>query len=76
MACQVGVGALVGASAGAAWACVLRGPFARGWFEALAGSRVGCMLQLEIGRSGSIVLGECSAGTVTATQSSDRDKQT
>lgn len=76
LARQVGVGALVGASAGMAWACVLRAPFAQGWFEALARTRVSCMLQLESGRDGSNTLGKCSASMTTATQPSARGKRT
>ena len=72
LACQVTVGALVGAAAGIAWACVLRGRFAEGWFEALAHCRVGCMLQL-VSRHGGSSKG--SASTATATQSWVREKQ-
>lgn len=75
LACQVGVGALVGATAGAAWACVLCAPFARGWFEALARSRLGGLLQLESGHDGRSVLGQC-APSAMATQPSSREKQT
>ena len=74
LACQAGVGVLVGASAGVAWACVLRAPCAQGWFEALARSRLGCLLQLESGRGGSRM--KCAPSTVAATQPSSREKQT
>lgn len=75
-AAQVGVGALVGALAGAAWACVLRAPLARGWFEALARSTLGCLLQLESGRDCSSMPVKCAPSTVAATQLSSREKQT